>query len=209
MTQPPAFSRRLAPLALSAALVEELARAYGDPPRAYHHLGHVDEVVGWYDWVDARAPWARPREVFTAVLFHDAVYVPGAADNEARSAALAARSIATHDELAGVDAARVQELIGWTARHGQLAVADVDAEAARFLDCDLAILGAPQERYRSYREEIAREYAALPAQAYRAGRRRFVQALRARPRLFLSELFHAELDAAARANLAQEDAELA
>lgn len=205
-----AFARRPAPLAPSPALVHLLAEAYAEPPRGYHHLGHVDEVLAWFDWAGERVAWRQPKEVFVATLFHDAVYVPGAKDNEARSAALAQEVLAGRAacgalaELAGIDGARVAELIALTARHGQLAPGDVDDEAARFLDCDLAILAAEPARYRRYTDQIAAEYSALPAAAYRAGRRAFVAGLAARPRLFLSDLFHHALDARARENLAAE-----
>lgn len=212
----PAEARLVAwrgPLPLSTALVAEVAAAYAEPPRAYHHLGHVVEVLGWFDWAAARQAWSRPREVAAAILLHDAVYVAGARDNEARSAALArqlieGRAQAAHAELSGLDAARVVELIELTARHGKLAVGDVDDEAARFLDCDLAILAAPRPRYLRYCAEIAQEYRAVPAAAYRAGRAAFVRGLLARPRVFLSELFHRELAAAARDNLDAEAREL-
>lgn len=205
-----AFAQRRAPLAPSPALVHLLAEAYAEPPRGYHHLGHVDEVLAWYDWAAAQEAWRQPREVFVATLFHDAVYVPGAKDNEARSAALAQDVLAGRAacgalaELEALDAARVAELIALTARHGQLVPGEVDDEAARFLDCDLAILAAEPARYRRYTDEIAAEYAALPAELYRAGRRAFVSSLAARPRLFLSELFHRALDARARENLTRE-----
>lgn len=191
-----------------------LAEAYAEPPRGYHHLGHVDEVLAWYDWAGERVAWQRPREVFLATLFHDAVYVPGARDNEVRSAALATEVLAGRaacgalPELRGIDVARVAELIALTARHGQLAPGDVDDEAARFLDCDLAIVAAEPARYRRYTQEIATEYRALPAAAYREGRRTFLAGLAARPRLFLSDLFHQALDARARENLAAELADL-
>jgi predicted metal-dependent HD superfamily phosphohydrolase len=204
MTSSPGFAQRRWPLPVSIELAAELVAAYQAPPRAYHHAGHVDEVLTWFDWVEARVPWQEPLEVFVAVLFHDAVYVPGAADNEARSAALARDAIPGHPELRAVNAERVAQLIAWTARHGRLSAAEVDVEAARFLDCDLAILAASPPRYHRYCDEIAHEYRALPAAAYRAGRRAFVASMLARPRLYLSELFAAELEAAARRNLQAE-----
>lgn len=201
-------------MAPSSALVHLLAEAYAEPPRSYHHLGHVDEVLEWFDWAALRVPWQRPREVFVATLFHDAVYTPGAKDNEARSAALAHAVLAGTAacgalvELAGVDAARVAELIALTAQHGRLGPGDVDDEAARMLDCDLAILAAEPARYHRYTQEIAAEYSALPPAGYHAGRRAFVAGLLARPQIFLSAPFHRELDERARANLRAELAAL-
>jgi predicted metal-dependent HD superfamily phosphohydrolase len=76
-----------------------------------------------------------------------------------------------------------------------------DDDAAKFLDCDIAILGAPPDRFDEYDAAIAVEYAAVPADRFRAGRGAFLRTLLARERLFLNELFHAELDGLARSNL--------
>jgi predicted metal-dependent HD superfamily phosphohydrolase len=102
---------------------------------------------------------------------------------------------------AGVDVARVAQLILLTAAHGKLTPADVDDEAALFVDCDMSILGAPRARFAAYEHDVAAEYAALPTDIYRAGRRRFVERLLERQRIFLSEYFHTRLDGDARANL--------
>jgi len=188
------FESHHAPVAVSAALEQVLRPLYGEPHRAYHNARHIDDVLRWYDWVAERAGWDAPADVYYAVVFHDAIYDPLAKDNEARSAELAGRHGAS---------ARTQELILLTARHGRLGPEDVDRDAAHFLDCDTAILGAPPATFDAYEAAIAAEYARVPADAYRAGRRQFLAGMLARPRIFLSELFHAELDAPARRNLAR------
>jgi predicted metal-dependent HD superfamily phosphohydrolase len=188
------FESRHAPLVLATDTVAELVTRYGEPHRAYHHAGHIAEVLRWFDWVADEVGWDHPADVYQAIVFHDAIYDPLAKDNEARSAELARRHGASE---------RAAALILLTARHGSLASADVDREAAHFLDCDTAILGAPAAEFDAYDAAIGREYAAIPAEAFRAGRRQFLATMLARPRIFLSDLFHARLDAAARANLAR------
>ena len=149
-------------------------------------------MLDWFDVVAADVGWAMPREVYAAIVFHDAVYVPGAKDNEARSAAWA---------LAEGFPQRTAELVELTARHGHLTPADVDRDAALFLDCDMAIVAAEPARFATYDREIAFEYQHVPPAAYAAGRRAFLDGLLAKPRIFLSDYFHARLDAKARANL--------
>jgi predicted metal-dependent HD superfamily phosphohydrolase len=184
-----------------------LAAAYGEPHRAYHDARHLTEVLAWFDVVADGPGWARPIDVFLALLFHDAVYDPLAPHgrNEAASAQLARDWIARTAAWAAADAARVAELVLLTARHGALDpdTLRADPDAQLFLDCDLAIVGAAPARYDDYERAIAREYAAVPADAFRAGRRAFLDKLAARERLFFSDFFHARLDAAARANLAR------
>lgn len=190
------------PLTLAPAQWQALQESYATPPRAYHHFGHVRAVLQHCQEVADGPGWQQPAEVYLAVLYHDAVYQAGRKDNEARSAALALQAIAQAPELAAVDAARVEQLILLTARHGELGPDDVDAEAALFLDCDMAILAAPEPVFAAYDRGVAEEYqGVVPGFLYRAGRRRFLQGLLRAPRIFLSGFFHQRLDAAARDNL--------
>jgi predicted metal-dependent HD superfamily phosphohydrolase len=191
-----------APLPLPQGLLDELAAHCAQPARAYHNLAHVEEVLGHYAEVAAGPGWRQPAEVCLALLYHDAVYEAGRKDNEARSALLARAAIAHWLPDAGVDADRVAALVELTARHGHLAAQALDADAALFVDCDMAILGAAPARFDAYDKAIAQEYRGkLPAWMFRHYRRRFLRGLLEAPRIFVSDWFHARLDAAARANL--------
>lgn len=185
------FDCRHRPLALPDPLVAELAVAYGEPHRMYHNVTHIAELLRHFDEVT----WRQPAEVYVAIVFHDAIYLPGAKDNEARSAAWARRAGLP------VDGDRVAELILATARHG--AIDHAGGDDALFLDCDMAILGAPPAEFDAYDAAIALEYRHVPPAAYAAGRRAFLAQLLAKPRIFLSDFFHLRLDAAARQNLAR------
>ncbi|MGY1457840.1 MULTISPECIES: HD domain-containing protein [unclassified Luteimonas] len=188
-------------------MLDALRLAYATPPRAYHHFGHVEAVLAQFDAVAAGPGWARPREAWLAVLYHDAVYEAGRRDNETRSAVLAAQSIARWLPDAGLDAAHVVELIELTARHGSLRPEALGAGPAgddrrHFLDCDMAILGADASTFDAYDRAIADEYRdAVPGWLYRLNRRRFLRGLLGRERIYLSAFFHDRLDAVARANL--------
>jgi predicted metal-dependent HD superfamily phosphohydrolase len=192
---------RHAPLALPPALAVEILARYGETHRAYHDAAHISEVLGWFDTIQEgpRGGWRKPKEVYAAILFHDIIYVPGAKDNELRSAELAR----THAAELGVDADRVAYLIELTARHGGLVPADVagDPDAGMFLDADMAIVAAAPAKFDAYDAGIRFEYDAVPEDAYRAGRRAFLAGLLGKPRIFLTELFHGHLDAQARENL--------
>jgi predicted metal-dependent HD superfamily phosphohydrolase len=195
------------PLVLGDAQRSALEAAYAQPPRAYHDFHHVGEVLRHYDEVAAGPGWTQPREVALAVLYHDAIYQPGRSDNESRSARFAVEQIAHWQPESGIDAQRVAHLIELTARHGQFAPADFEGDRApdvvrRFLDSDKAIFGAEPAAFDAYDRGIAAEYrGALPGWLFRLNRRRFLKALLARERIFLSDFFHSRLDAQARANL--------
>ena len=197
------------PFALPAAQLDALRAAYASPPRAYHDFAHVEAVLAHVADVAAGPGWHQRAEVSLAVLYHDAVYEAGRADNEARSAVLAAEALARWPPAVGMDVetGRVTELIELTARHGTLTPhgfpADAHGDDTRlFLDCDMAILGADPARFDAYDRAIATEYRGhVPGWTYRLQRRRFLKTLLARPRIYLSDFFHERLDAQARANL--------
>jgi len=190
------FATRHAPYTVSPEVERVLVAGYSEPHRAYHNLSHIAELLRWFDVVGDEVGWDAPRDVYDAILFHDAVYDPLAphGDNEARSAQVAR-------QLGGSE--RAAELILMTARHGAITRADLDRDAAHFLDSDTAILGSAPAEFDGYDAAIALEYEHVPAEAFRAGRRGFLEKMLARPRIFLTDFFHDRLDAAARANLAR------
>ena len=179
-----------------------LEAAYASPPRAYHNFQHVLEVLRRYDEAAEGPGWKQPVEAALAVLYHDAIYEAGQSDNESRSAALAAEHIERWLPSRGIDVARVRELIDLTARHGAFAPGDVDEEAALFLDCDMAILGAAPEVFDAYDRGIAAEYrAVVPGWLFKINRKRFLKGLLGRERIYLTPFFHERLDVQARRNL--------
>ena len=191
---------------LSEEQLATLIDAYASPPRAYHHFGHVEDVLTHYRTVAEGPGWHQPREVGLAALYHDAIYVPGRGDNEAESARLAVEHIARWLSQAGIDSQRVSELILLTARHGTLDTAALGDDAAaedtrHFLDCDMAILGATPEAFAEYDRDIAEEYRAVPRWLYRIKRRQFFKKLLALKRIYLSDFFRDRLEAQARRNL--------
>lgn len=195
---PPAFDDVAPP----SALVDEVRAAHASPGRAYHDLRHVAEVLDALARARAEVGLARTAEAVLAVLFHDAVYVPGAKDNEARSAELA-REVVGRLEPRPRDVAWIGATIQATARHGALREGDVDADAAIVLDCDMAILAAPPARFAEYEAQIAAEYAFVPPEAYAAGRRAFLERVLASPAIYLSPWGRAAFERAARENLAR------
>lgn len=198
---------QLGSLTLPPSLLVALEQAYAQPPRAYHHFGHVQEVLRHYRDVEAGPGWRQPMETGLAVLYHDAVYQPGRSDNEAASARLAREQIGRWLPEAGIDADRVAWLIELTARHGRHAPSDFDADphgddVRHFLDCDMAILGAEPEAFDRYDAAIAAEYTGvMPRWLFRMRRRAFLRGLLRSERIYLSAFFHARLEDAARANL--------
>ncbi|MFD0541019.1 metal-dependent phosphohydrolase [Actinomadura luteofluorescens] len=135
-----------------------------------------------------------------AAWFHDAVYDPERADNEERSARLAARMLADTD-LPEAAVARVVRLVELTATH---APEEGDRDGQVLCDADLAVLGAEPEDYAAYAAAVREEYAFVPDEFFRAGRAEVLSGLLALPRLFHTPAARERFEERARANMGTE-----
>ncbi len=180
----------------------ELEAAYQTPPRAYHNIQHVHEVAAHYLNVSAAVGWKNPKEVYLAVLYHDAIYQAGRKDNEARSAELAIQAAGKYLITESIDLIKLRKLIELTAEHGHLKADNLDQDSQLFLDCDMAILGSDPEQFLAYDKAIASEYRGkLPGWMFQFLRRKFLKDLLDMPRIYLSDFFYESHEAKARLNI--------
>jgi predicted metal-dependent HD superfamily phosphohydrolase len=176
-----------------AALGDLIAR-YSEPHRAYHGLTHVDACLAVLELHRGLA--ARIGEVATALLFHDAIYDPTRRDNEVESAKLArAVLMRASVDTAAID--RVEAMILATRDHDPHGSSD----AALLLDVDLSILGEDRATFDAFDRAIRKEYAFVPDDEYRSGRRAVLERFLSRPRIFHTDAMHEEREARARENL--------
>jgi predicted metal-dependent HD superfamily phosphohydrolase len=175
-------------------VVDELLHAYREPHRRYHGVDHLRDCL---EQLDAAPAIVEARDVAeTALWFHDAVYVPGAADNEARSAEWAARALTE----AGAPEARAHQVARLVQLTDHTRPAD-DPVGALVCDVDLSILGRPPAEFMAYERRIRTEYQRVPEPLYRMGRVSVLTDLLAREPLYRSDHFRALYEAAARRNL--------
>jgi predicted metal-dependent HD superfamily phosphohydrolase len=177
-----------------------VAAAYSEPHRHYHTLEHIGDMLALVDQLQRLA--ADSSAVRLAVWFHDVVYDPRSKDNEEQSALAAAESLRRLAVPAGI-IAEVGKLIRATA-HLDPGPVPTGSNSAVMLDADLAVLGAPGERYRRYAEGIRKEYGWVLDADYRPGRASVLAHFLARPRIYITSLMFSDLEAQARRNLAAE-----
>lgn len=195
-----AICRRLCPQA-SVGTVEVLwhivCALYAWPVRAYHTLDHIAETLHIFDQFAAEAQ--NPDEVEFALFLHDSVYIPGRTDNEARSAEAAAMML---HQLGCDDATigRIRTLIMATSH----AAGTLSGDAELIADLDMAILGAPEADYDRYAQQVAAEFAFAGEEAFRAGRRMFLESLLAQPGIFRRRVFAGRFEALADRNIRRE-----
>ncbi|MBS0449820.1 MAG: CYTH domain-containing protein [Proteobacteria bacterium] len=185
--------------ALPPALKDTLAARHREPGRHYHGIAHVEALLRWLD--QSRDLASDARAIEAAIWFHDAVYDPRSASNEADSAQLA------RSELAALQwpthaVEKVQALVLATAGHASDGIADEDTRL--FLDLDLSILGQPAPVYASYSAAIRAEYAHIEEAAYIAGRRRVLESFLSRPSIYQTTRWRNAWEAQAQANIRHE-----
>lgn len=186
--------RRLGARSDPSPLAEAVVAAWSEPARRYHALGHLRDCLAELD--EAPDTGADRDQVEAALWFHDAVYDPRAADNEARSADWARNALASLG-IAPAVAAEVARLVLLT-RHSDPAP---DPAGQLLCDIDLAVLGRDASAFERYEHGIRAEYAWVPAAAFRAARREVLLGLLARSPLYQTTHFRSRLEAAARRNL--------
>jgi predicted metal-dependent HD superfamily phosphohydrolase len=193
-----ALWNQLRPSAVSAVrwrdAFAELAACYREPHRHYHDLEHLTEMAALLTGEAGRV--IDRFAVTMAMFFHDAVLIPGARDNEERSAALARARLGPLVSAATMT--RIEELVLATRGHDHRAD---DGDRTLLLDADLAILAAPPARFRAYDRGIRAEYGHLSDAVFAAGRRHFLEGLLARDAIFGDPTLRRTLEPAARANL--------
>lgn len=178
--------------------------AYGEPHRHYHTKAHLVAVLAVLDELWSNGGSA-PASCRAAAWFHDVVYDPRRDDNEEASARVAATELG-NAAAAAQTIREVEQLVLATKTHRLVAGV---AGAGELLDADLAILGAPADRYDLYAEAIRLEYGHLDDETFRRGRAALLVTLLERPQLFFTELARRRFEAGARANIERELSTLA
>lgn len=196
-----------------AELGESLLQAWEQPHRAYHHSGHLSQMLTDLDRLYAhRAQGATPLALVLAAWFHDAVYEGAPGEDERRSEQLAGASLeplVVAGLLSEEELQLVRLLIRATAAHElpestELPAGYNPADIEFFLDADMAILAADSARYRRYLRGVRSEYSHFDDEAFRAGRTTFLRSILKRERIFLSERALQLWEEPARANLQAE-----
>jgi len=165
------------------------------PHRGYHGPEHLDELI---ELSRQHTPDLHDAEQL-ALLFHDAVYIPGAdrGENERLSGLLMRATVSTFD-IGDVDLDQAGRIIEATT-HAE----PPPTEAARVCDLDLWRLAAPWEAFQRHALGIRHEYLHLHADeaAFWTARKAFYKSMLAKLALFATTYFRDRFEPAARENL--------
>lgn len=184
---------------------KKLEGCYAQPWRFYHTAQHLAEMAVHFQVVQEGVGWAKPREVAAAIMFHDAVYVPGHPHNEVMSCAMMRKSLSNlaATDVPMPDLGIVARLIMATKDHFQT---DPTHDMGLFLDMDIATFGSEPERYAEVSKQLKQELGHL--NLYKWGRADFLLGVLARDHIYHTEVFRTLFEQKARANIRDEIAEL-
>lgn len=173
----------------------DLIRAYSSPMRHYHNLDHLQHILNSLAGVKEQIKCFPALQL--CAWFHDYIYESQALDNEVQSAVYAERVLSKLQ--VEFDTVRlVQQIILSTRKHEPL-LEGIDNLI--FLDVDLAILGAPADKYLAYSQAIRQEFSKVSDRDYQVGRTKVLTQFLDRDRIYYTDYFGDRLESQARKNL--------
>ena len=181
---------------------QALDRRYSEEHRRYHNWTHISACLGELE--AARSFAIHFIAVEMAVWFHDAVYVPGAPDNEELSARMA-RSAGQSMNLPSGTIREVETLILATRylTNHDTPEALWPQDSALIRDVDLSILGKTWKEFGSYEEAIGLEYSSVPDRERRQRRIHILEGFLALPKIYTVPPFQKRYEHQARQNLSR------
>lgn len=189
-------------LTVDPGVFDALERAYTEPHRHYHGVGHITDCLARLDEVSGEMK--HPLEVEFALWFHDAVYDTHAGDNELKSAEWAHTALSSGG-ASGSFAQRVHDAIMATAHNAVPA-----GETARWVvDIDLSILGREEHEYDRFETAVRKEYTWVPGLIFKTKRARILKSFLQRPYIYQTRHFRDRFEDQARINLKRAIAALA
>lgn len=184
----------------------KLLDCYAQPWRFYHTTQHLAEMAKHYGVVEKLVSWRKPKEVAAAIMFHDAVYVPGHPRNEEMSCAMMQKSLSNR-AATGVPMPDLEVVAGLIiATEVHFCEDSPDQDLRHFLDMDIATFGSEPERYAEVSKQLEQELGHL--QPYKWRRIDFLRGVLDRDHIYHTEVFRTLFEQKARANIRGEIAEL-
>lgn len=178
-------------------LWKEIEKNYSRKKRHYHNLTHLANLITELNEVQSSIKnWDA---VLFAVFYHDVIYKAHRSDNEEESA----RHAINHLQILKCDnqlIEQVNKLILATKSHKQSDDEDVNL----FTDADLSILGKDWETYKTYCDNVRKEYAIYPDLLYKPERKKALQHFLSMDRIFKTDHFYSKYETSARKNIEQE-----
>ena len=188
---------------LIAASWKDIEQHYTQKNRAYHNLTHLQNM---FQELQQYEQHIEDIDVLKfSIWYHDIIYKALKKDNEERSADFA-KNILSQTSLVPDQIEKCYQQILSTKTHQSTDSTNLDEQL--MIDFDLEILSRDWETYKTYCQQIRKEYWMYPGPLFRKGRKQAMQHFLERPNIYQSSFYQQEKEAQARANIQRELREL-
>ena len=181
----------------------EIAAHYSQKNRAYHNLTHLQNMFQELEQYESQIEDVDVLRF--SIWYHDLIYNALKKDNEERSADFA-KNILSQTTLAADRIERCYQQILSTKIHQPKGLTTIDDQL--MIDFDLEILSRDWESYKTYCQQIRKEYWMYPGPLFRKGRKQAMKHFLERPSIYQSSFYQEEKEGQARANIQRELTEL-
>ena len=179
---------------------ELIVQFYSSSSRYYHNLNHIGDMLtegkklfGMIDDYDS---------ILFSIWFHDIIYDAKRSDNEEKSSEFAGEFLQNINyDVEKIE--KVKNLILKTKNHSNIEINE-GYDTKVFIDLDLLILGANDEIYRTYAENIRKEYSFVPEKIYFFERIKILENFLSQEHIFKTEKFQKQFEKKARKNIKSE-----
>ena len=173
----------------------DLEKAYSKKSRHYHNLTHLKEMMESFEIYRNKLQY--PNEILFSIFYHDYIYKSSKKDNELKSAEFAQEILTGNSNL---NQQLVFDAICATQQHLHNKIQDINW----LIDFDLKILAKDWEDYKTYFEQIRKEYRIYPDFLYKPGRAKALKHFLENEFIFQTEEFRGLYEEKARTNIEKE-----
>ncbi len=179
---------------------DRIVQFYNSLGRYYHNLNHIGDMLTEAENIITRVN--DYDSILFAIWFHDIIYDTKRSDNEENSSEFAEKFLKNINyDVRKIE--KVNNLILKTKNHSNIELNE-DYITKVFLDLDLLILGADDEKYRIYAENIRKEYSFVPDKIYVQERIKILENFLNQGYIFKTERFQKQFEKIARKNIKSE-----
>lgn len=182
---------------LTIDLWTEIEQNYSNKKRHYHTLSHLDNLLKQLLEVkDKIESW---ETVLFTLYYHDIIYNSLKSDNEEQSAKLAENRMKQINVPIQIIENCKNHILA-TKNHFDNSNSDTNY----FTDVDLSVLGQDLETYKTYFQNVRKEYAIYPNLIYNPGRKKVLKHFLEMKRIYKTQFFFNKLEQRAKENLLTE-----
>ena len=182
-------------LGLIDSFWNELEKNYSHKSRHYHSLKHIENL--YQELLPIKDKFNNWEVVMFSLFYHDVIYDAKSKKNEEKSAELAVKKL---KEINFNSQELVYDQIIATKNH----LYNDSNDTNLFTDADLSILGSDWECYKSYFQNVRKEYAIYPDLLYKPGRKKALKHFLEMDSIFKTDYFKLKYEEKARLNMGKE-----